>query len=55
MSLVDHLLETRTPLELAKDLAKHAPERARLLDRVNELEVELFWMKVAERDAAPRD
>lgn len=51
MSLVEHLLETLTPLELAKQLAQHAKDKAQLQTRVLELEVEVFWMKAAERDA----
>jgi hypothetical protein len=49
MSLVDHLIQTLTPLELAKQLAQHAKDKAALQSRVLELEVELFWMKVADR------
>lgn len=50
MSLVEHLLETRSPLDLAKLAAATAKENAALKDRVHELEHELFWMKVAERN-----
>jgi len=50
MSLVDHLLATRTPLELAKMLAATARDKALLQDRVGALEHELFWMKAVERN-----
>lgn len=50
MSLVDYLLENRTPLELAKELAKTAKENAALRDQVHALEHQVFWMKVAERN-----
>lgn len=53
MSLVDFLLEKRTPLELAKELAATAKENAALKDRVFALEHEIFWMRVAEREPAP--
>lgn len=55
MSLVDWLLETRSHLELAKELAATAKENAALRDRVFALEVELFWMKVAERNKGDAD
>lgn len=50
MSLVDWLLKSRTPLELARDLAHHAKENAALRDRVGQLEHELFWTKVSQRN-----
>jgi hypothetical protein len=51
MSLVEHLLETRTPLELAKLLAQTAKENAALKDEVDALKHTIFWMEVAERKA----
>jgi|GEM_PF-6547434 len=53
MALVEYLLSSRTPLELAKELAQHAKENAALRDRVGALETELFWLKVAERKEKP--
>lgn len=50
MSLTDWLLEHRTKLELAKELAATAKENAQLRNRVFELEHEVFWMKAAERN-----
>lgn len=50
MSLVEHLLDTRTPLELAKMLAAEARDNARLKDQVGHLERELFWMRVEENE-----
>lgn len=49
MSLVDWLLDKRTKLELAKELAQLAHENAALRNRVDALEHEVFWMKAAER------
>jgi hypothetical protein len=49
MSLVDYLYKNRTQMELAKELAAKAHENAALKNRVHELEHELFWMRVAER------
>jgi hypothetical protein len=46
MSLVDHLLATRTALELAKELAQTAKENAHLREQVARLECEVFWLKV---------
>lgn len=51
MSFVNHLLASRTPLELAKDLAATAKENAALRQRAYELEIELFWLQAAEREA----
>lgn len=51
MNLVDYLLKYRTPLELAKELAAKAHENAALKNRVGELEHQLFWMQVAERNS----
>jgi hypothetical protein len=48
MSLVDHLLASRTPLELAKLAASEAKDNARLRDELSAAKHELFWMKVAE-------
>ncbi|MFZ3286615.1 MAG: hypothetical protein WA191_07165 [Telluria sp.] len=53
MSLVDFLLEKRTPLELAKELAMTAKENAALRDRVFALENEVFWLRAAERNMEP--
>lgn len=50
MSLVDHLLDTRTPLELAKLAVNEAKDNARLRDELHVAQVELFWMKSAERN-----
>lgn len=52
MSIVEFLLDSRTPLELAKELAATAKENAVLRDKTFALEVELFWMKAAERQEA---
>lgn len=51
MSLYNHLLNTRSKEELAKELASTAKENAALRDRAHIAETELFWMKVAERNA----
>ena len=45
MSTVDHLLETRTPLELAKDLVRKAKENVVLRDTAGRLEHEVFWLR----------
>lgn len=50
MSLVDWLLDNRSKLELAKELAQTAKEKAALQDKVFQLEHELFWMKSVERN-----
>ena len=50
MNLFDFLLESRTKLELAKELAQLAKENAQLKNRVFELEHEVFWMKAVERN-----
>lgn len=50
MNLIAWLLKSRTPAELAIDLAAHAKENAALRDRVGQLEHELFWTKVRQRD-----
>jgi hypothetical protein len=50
MSLIDHLMK-REKLDLAKELARTARENAVLRDEIGKRDVELFWMKVAERDA----
>lgn len=47
MSLVDHLMAERTPLELAKELAATAKENATLRERVVRLECEMFWLRDA--------
>lgn len=46
MSLVDHLLANRTPLELAKLAAHEAKDNARLRDELHAVKTELFWLKV---------
>lgn len=46
MALVEYLLETRTPLELAKELAQTAKENADLQRRIVALEVQIFWLNV---------
>jgi hypothetical protein len=51
MDLVQHLLETRSPLDLAKELAKVVRENVALRDRAHAAETELFWVKATERDA----
>jgi cell division protein FtsB len=45
MSLVDQLINTRTSLDLAKELASTAKENAALREQVARLETELFWLK----------
>lgn len=50
MDLVEWLLANRTPLELAKELARTTKENAALKDKIVGLEVEVFWMKVADRN-----
>jgi hypothetical protein len=52
-TLADHLLKSRTPLELARELAAQAKQNAALLNRVHALEHELFWMHAAERESNP--
>ncbi len=49
MSLIDHLMK-REKLDLAKELARTARENAVLRDEIGKRDVELFWMKAAERD-----
>lgn len=44
MSLVEHLVATRTPMALAKELARTALDNAELQRRVHELEVQQFWL-----------
>jgi len=50
MSLVDHLMATRTKLELAKELFQTAKENQELKDRAGAAELELFWIKAVERN-----
>lgn len=50
ITLADYLLKHRTPVELARELAAAAKENAALKGRVGALELELFWMRAAERD-----
>lgn len=50
MSLVACLVANRTPMELAKELASTVKENAQLKDRAYALEIEVFWLKAAERD-----
>ncbi len=45
MSLVEFLFGSRTRMELAKELAQTAKEKAHLLDKIHELEHNLFWSK----------
>lgn len=52
MSLVDYLFTNRTPMDLAKELARTAHENAALRDKLGAAELELFWMKAAEREPA---
>jgi hypothetical protein len=49
MTLFDWLM-TWEKIDLAKALAQHAKEKAHLLDEVDRLEHEVFWMKVADRN-----
>jgi hypothetical protein len=49
VSLVDWLLQSRTPLELAKELAAKARENAALKDEVGRLKHENFWIQVSQR------
>lgn len=51
MSLFEHLMETRSKLELAKMLNQEAVKNAFLETKVNRLENELFWLKVAIADS----
>lgn len=51
MSLIDHLMK-REKLDLAKDLARTAWENAALRDEIGKRDVELFWLKITERDAS---
>jgi hypothetical protein len=44
MSIIDHLVETRTALDLARDLVKVAKDNAALLNEVHRLKHELFWL-----------
>lgn len=50
MRLVDWLVKSRTPLELAKELAATAKQNAALLDEVDRLKHELFWTQVTQRN-----
>ena len=43
MDLAEHLLRSRTPMELAKELAAKTKEAAALKDQVSRLEQEVFW------------
>lgn len=51
-NLTEYLLKSRTPLELACELAAQAKENAALKDRIHALKHELFWMRVAEHELA---
>jgi hypothetical protein len=53
MSLIDQLMK-REKLDLAKELARTAKENAALRDEIGKRDVELFWMKAAERDESRR-
>jgi hypothetical protein len=48
MDLVAHLLATRTPLQLAKELAATAKENAALRDQLHAAKHEIFWLRVRE-------
>jgi hypothetical protein len=50
MGLVEHLMQTRTPLELAKELAQVAKENADLKRQIVVLQVEVFWLHAKEND-----
>lgn len=50
MGLVEWPLASRTPLDMAKELAKTAKENVTLKDRIVALEIEVFWLKVADRN-----
>ncbi len=45
MSFVDHLLESRTPLELAKLLVQTAKENVALKDQIDALKHQIFWLE----------
>lgn len=49
MNLVEHIMQ-REKLDIAKELAKTAKENATLRDEIGKRDIELFWLKVAERD-----
>lgn len=51
MSTYDFLMEHRTKEELARELVATVKDNIRLRDAVGVQEVELFWMKVVERDS----
>jgi hypothetical protein len=55
MDLVEYLVTSRTPLEMAKELARVAKENAALRNRVHAAETELFWVKAVERTKAQED
>lgn len=55
MSLVDYLVEEKTCLELAQQVASQAHEIARLKNEVKTLQVKMFWLFVDERKKHERD
>lgn len=52
MSHLDHLMDARTKLELAKMLVQTAKENAALRDKVDELQHKIFWAEVQQRKEA---
>jgi hypothetical protein len=50
MGLVEHLMQSRTPLELAKELAHTVKENADLKRQIVALQVEVFWLRTKEND-----
>lgn len=55
MSTYDWLMQARTKEELARELVATVKENIVLRDAVGARDVELFWMKVAERDEAAKN
>lgn len=45
MSVVDHLVETKTALELAKMVYLLTVDNCALRDKVHELKHQIFWMQ----------
>lgn len=43
-TLVEFILETRTPLQAAKELRQELTKNAELERRAHELEVQVFWL-----------
>lgn len=46
MSLVDHIVKTKTLMELAKELIQCHSQNIKLKSKVGQLETELFWTNV---------